>query len=203
MLTLNTFAFWQLIKWFTVNHIRIILLTLLLLIIFSTVKQSNAVQAEKKNRAEYWLKAALMRKFIRHIDWPADSKVADISIPFKICTIGKDPFGSHLESVFKKVNIKKKSAKINRSIKLNKVINCDLLYISHSERKNLDEILKLIRGKSILTISDTKGYTDRGVMINIYNYKKSLRFQINYEVVKQNPLHFSYRILHLAKIVNK
>ncbi|HHJ53866.1 MAG TPA: YfiR family protein, partial [Caldithrix abyssi] len=51
------------------------------------------------------------------------------------------------------------------------------------------------------TISDTPGFAKKGVMVNFYDWKGFIRFEINKKAVESSNLKFSSRLLRLARIV--
>jgi hypothetical protein len=58
-----------------------------------------------------------------------------------------------------------------------------------------------LRGSSVLTIGETKGFAQRGGIINFTIEKNKLHFEINLDAAKQTPLTISSKVLAIAKIV--
>jgi len=81
------------------------------------------------------------------------------------------------------------------------VRNCQVLFLSSSLSRRLPETLEIIRGRPILTIGDTDGYAQRGIMINMYLDKKRVRFEINTEKAEMAGLRISTKLLSLAGTV--
>ena len=78
----------------------------------------------------------------------------------------------------------------------------NILFISNSENKNLKNILEYTNNKPILTIGESKGFAEKGVLINFYLSENKVRFEINESAVRETGLYMSFRLLSLAKIVN-
>jgi len=53
-----------------------------------------------------------------------------------------------------------------------------------------------------LTIGDTKGFAQQGVIINFYIKDEKVRFEINVDAAKRANLKISAKLLRLAKIVH-
>jgi hypothetical protein len=53
----------------------------------------------------------------------------------------------------------------------------------------------------VLTVSDTTGFAEQGVLINFYVSQKRLHFEINEPAFRKAPLSVSTRLLEIAKIV--
>ena len=56
-------------------------------------------------------------------------------------------------------------------------------------------------GKPVLTVGDSQGFAERGVLINLFEESGYLRFDINMAAVQASPLKFSSRLLRLGRQV--
>lgn len=151
---------------------------------------------------EYKVKAEFIERFTRFIDWPADSNVVSSSTPFVICVIGDNPFGNYLQELAKTRKIKNRTIEVQIVTDFQRVKDCDLLFISRSEKDRLHEILAQTEGKPILTIGDTVGYAKDGVLINFYQEETNIRFEVNADAIQKSNLKFNARLLKLARIVD-
>ncbi len=79
--------------------------------------------------------------------------------------------------------------------------DCNILFITSSEKHNLSHLIDALGGSSILTVGDTEGYAEQGVIINLYIENNKVRFEINTEAAKRANLKLSSGLLKLAKIV--
>lgn len=150
---------------------------------------------------EYRIKAEFLERFTRFIEWPSDSSVSDTTVPFVICVIGKNPFGDYLEAIAKTRKIKEKPIVVHYVAKFEEITTCHLLFISRSERADLVRILSAAEERSILTVGDTEGFSQKGVHINFYQSGGNVRFEVNDTVVQKSKLKFSARLLKLARII--
>ena len=151
---------------------------------------------------EYVLKAAYLERITRFTDWPEEIAMSDTSKPFIIKVIGENPFGTTLEQMYSTTKIKNKSVEIDYISKPKEIDDCHLLFISSSMEKKFPKIIEYTKDKPILTISDTEGFGDKGVLINLYLSEKRLRFEINETAVKESGLEMSYMLLKVAKIIH-
>ena len=63
-------------------------------------------------------------------------------------------------------------------------------------------ILEQVRGRSVMTISDTKGFGHKGVLINFYiTDRGTLHFEINSTVLKQSSLKINLLLLEIARVI--
>lgn len=156
---------------------------------------------EKTKHAEYQVKAAYLYNFAKFVEWPAEM-FADKSLPFGICIFGKDPFGNAIDTI-KDKTVNGRNLEIKQYSGGEDVTACHIMFISPSEKKNLEGILEKIKDMHILTVSDMEGFADRGGMINLNKVEKKIRLEINIDAAKQSGLRMSSKLLKIAKIVKK
>lgn len=154
-------------------------------------------------QSEYTIKAVFLEHFTRFIDWPESSHIDDISLPFFIGVIGDNPFGSVLDQIYAEQSIKNKKVEILHLSTPDEITDCHLLFISSSSKEMLSEILSCTRYKPILTVSDTNGFAEDGVLINFYLTGDKIKFEINEKAVHESGLIMSYKLLNLARVVNQ
>jgi len=174
----------------------LLLLAAILLLIIPIPSSADVVSEE------YKLKAELLERFTRFIDWPTASSVSDPNTPFVIGVIGNDPFRTYLDHL-KDTKIKDKKVDVREVDDLSQLDQCQVLFISASQEKNLDEIVRRVNGKPVLTISDTNGFAQRGVLINFYREGEYERFEVNQTAADRSGLKFSSRLMKLARLVTE
>lgn len=151
---------------------------------------------------EYKVKAEFLERFTRFIEWPNDSPIHNPDKPFCICVTGKSPFGSYLQDMAAQVKIKGKPVEIHQIEQLNTELpKCQILFIARSEKDRLSDILKLTQDKPILTVGDTSGFAENGVLVNFFTSGNYIRFEVNIDRAEKSKLKFSSRLLKLAKLV--
>jgi hypothetical protein len=118
--------------------------------------------------------------------------------------LGETPIENILISKTKTSDTKIKSKKIivKRISTLKEINNCQILFISSSEKYELTKILKSVNKLPILTIGDTEGYSQRGVMINIF-IDKSIQFDVNKINADLSGIYISSKLLVHAQNVIK
>jgi hypothetical protein len=147
------------------------------------------------------LKAVYLEKFSRFITWPDECRMNDINQPFIISVFGKTELTESLNLVYSQQEIYKKRVIIKEIHDLNEIVGTHILFIAESEKKNIPKILLLTNGLPILTISESVGFSEKGILINFYEDNKRLRFEINETAVLKSPLKMSYYLLSTARII--
>lgn len=147
------------------------------------------------------LKAVYLEKFSRFVTWPEECQMDDINQPFIISIIGETDLTENLNLVYSQQLINKKKVLIRIIKDLNEISGSHILFIADTEKKNLQKILLAINGLPVLTVSDAKGFAEKGILINFYEENKKLRFEINETAVLKSPLKMSYYLLSTARII--
>ena len=90
---------------------------------------------------------------------------------------------------------------VKRFSDIDEVKDCHILFINHSRRSDLEELLADLKGRNILTVSDAEDFVEEGGMIRFVNRNKKIQFQINPEATKAENLKISSKLLSLSEIV--
>jgi hypothetical protein len=156
------------------------------------VSDTNAYEIKP---GEYRVKALFLYNFLKFIEWPANNNPA-----LRICILGEDPFENDIDLILNEtVNNRKLS--VSYIADYRELKKCNLIFISHSEEDRLAEIIKATKEYHIVTIGDTEGFAERGVMINFYLQENKVRFEINKDAADRSGIRMSSKLLNLAKIV--
>lgn len=151
---------------------------------------------------EYLMKAIAMEQLSRFIEWPSEAFDSNPSTPFIIAVIGKNPFGKKLEEAYTDHHIKKRTVKIVYIEKIEQLEDCHILFVSSSKKKELSKIVDTLKGTPILTVADTHGYAESGILANFFIEDNKLRFEINEKGMEEAGLNVSFLLIKVAKIVN-
>ena len=175
-----------------IKRFRIILIICLLLSAVKLFSQTD----------EYWVKGVFIEKITRFIEWPQGSKVNDVNKKFVISVIGDNPFAKKLNEIYKDTKIKNKQVELRYINRISEIDGSDVLFICSNEKDMLTDILAFTKDKLILTLADSEGFGEGGVLINFFIIDNKIKFEINETAVKAAGLMPSYMLLNLAKVVN-
>lgn len=151
---------------------------------------------------EYTMKAVAFEKLAMFITWPDNSSTNETSQEFIIAVLGQNPFNGILEEVYAGKKIKERKVKIIYLKDIENIVNCDILFISGNKLNEVNEIIKGIKGRPILTVSETEGFVEAGCFINFYEYENKLRFEINQKGMMDAGFIIDYRLLRVSKVLN-
>lgn len=82
---------------------------------------------------------------------------------------------------------------------INALRQCNVLFISGSERQRFRSIISAVRNLSILTITDMPGFLEQGCVINLGIENNKIYFEINLAAASRANLTLRSQLLRLAK----
>lgn len=151
--------------------------------------------------SEYELKAAFIYQIAKFVEWPSAGAPVNAGMPLRLCVLGGNPFGPALESIRgKPVNERRMEVSL---LDMNAGISgCAMLFIAAPMERHIERITALSRGTGVLTIGDTQGFAQRGVMVNFFQQDGKIRFEVNLDATRHDGLKISSKLLSLARIVD-
>jgi len=117
---------------------------------------------QQPNPAEYRVKALFLYNFAKFVEWPHS-----IGDTLNICILGDDPFGAYIEGLEDRP-LNEQKVKIRRIEAVRDIKKCQVLFVDSSEDERLDIIVAEATGKGILTVGDSEGNAERGLIIEFY-----------------------------------
>lgn len=149
---------------------------------------------------EYEVKAVFLFNFSQFVDWPA-AAFADGSSPLVIGVLGHDPFGATLDEIVRGETVNGRPLAVRRYQSLEQLDTCHILFIDRSQEAQLGAILPVLKGRSILTVSDFDGFARRGGMIRFITVGNRIRLRVNLAAAQEAKLTISSKLLRPAQIV--
>ena len=181
----------------------------ILIVIISLVSamalRSHAEGLESSDSSEYLIKAGFIYNFAKLVEWPTTA-FAQAESPIVIGILGDDPFGATLDRIVadKKINGRGFAVKrLKWTKELKDLRDCNILFVSSSEKEHMDGVVDAIKWLPILTIGDVPGFARRGGIMNFTLEDNKIRFEVNVEAAKRADLTISSRLLTLARIVQQ
>jgi len=149
---------------------------------------------------EYVIKAVFLYNFLNYIKWPDTQNISGIP-KVKLCIVGRDPFGSALTALKKKVSA-------NWDLEIAHIAidqplpepSCRIVFISHLEPKHIT-INKSLSSVGVLTVSDIEGFAKNTGIIELVKRKDKIKLIINADRLKQAKLNASSKLMKISEIV--
>ena len=171
-------------------RLRILIFFILISSIFLIgVKNTNA---EPIWQREYKIKASFIYYFSKFIEWPDNENKNNETI--SLCIYGKNDFGNTLDF------LKDKNFELKKINNVKNADACNILFINPSKTKSLRPIMKQLADSGVLTVSESKGFTNQGGIVNFYIDKNNVRFEINLDVANQAGFKISSKLLKIANV---
>lgn len=155
---------------------------------------------------EKTVRAVYLLNFIRFTEWPSASLPE--GAPYVVGVAGNRALEEELLALADKQRVRDRKVRVVRVNHARDVEGCHLLYIEAAPRQGeesapgADELLPSVRGRPVLTVSDSPDFLKRGGAINLYVAEEAkLRFAITPSNARGAGLTLSSRLLALAKIV--
>jgi len=143
---------------------------------------------------EYRIKAAFLYNFTSFVTWPEDRAGTP---GFTLCVLGDDPFGDLLDKLAGKP-VNGKQLVVRRLGSLALLDQCQLVFVSEASTDQIGDALALLRELPVLTVSDIRGFTELGGIIEFRIIANKVRFDINLDAAESSGLTISSKLLSLA-----
>jgi hypothetical protein len=167
------------------------------ILLLATLAGSTTARADDQSLPEYQLKALFLYNFAKFVTWPPNT-FAETNSPICVGVVGKDRFGPHLDKIAQSVPLNGHPFVVRHYATIAQARDCQILFISDSEKSRVDEYLKALRNQSVLTVSDLDDFVRKGGMIQFSTVGEKVRFAINNGAAHDARLRISSQLLNLA-----
>ena len=157
-------------------------------------------RAESDQNSEAMVKLAFLYKTAEFVQWPPEA-LPSPAAPLIVCMAGQDPFAGETRELLRGRTAAGHPIQMKRLKPGEDPKACHIIFIPAGDNRIAARILAAIKGASILSIGESKGFADLGGIINLALEGNRLRFEINLDAAAQTRLRISSKLLSLAKIV--
>ncbi len=158
------------------------------------------LSAQTEPSKEYQVKAVFLFNFAQFVEWPP-AAFADSNSPLVIGVLGDDPFGAYLDETVRAERVANRVMQVQRYHRVDEITTCHVLFISQSEESRLEQTLATLRGRTILIVSDSDDFLQRGGMIQLATSEGKIRLRINVNAARTANLTISSKLLRSAELV--
>lgn len=137
--------------------------------------------------------AVYIYNFTKFLEWGNNDEEN-----FHIAVLGKNKIAEPLYKIAEKENVNGKKIIVDEIKDISQLKKCSMLFISTEDDNLLPAILKRTAEKKIITISNARGFADKGVCINFVIADEKMKFEINRSAIEQLGIIPSSRLLSLA-----
>ncbi len=149
---------------------------------------------------EYDLKAAFLFNFAQFVDWPPEAFANDRA-PFVIGVVGEDPFGRSLDEIVAGESVREHPIVVRRFPTLHDLGPCHMLFVGRPDAARPWEVAEALRGRTVLTVGDAKGFASHGGAIEFVVVGGRLRLIVNVAEARAAKLTISSKLLRQSELV--
>jgi YfiR/HmsC-like len=150
--------------------------------------------------SELEVKAAFLLNFLKFVEWPAD-RLPNPTAPYIIAVMGEDALGATLVGATIGKTIGTRPVQVQVAARTSDISSAHLVFIAASHQRQLPTILRELEGRGVLTVGDTPGFAESGVVLNLVTQDNRVRFEANTAAAARARLRLSSHLLRIARIV--
>ncbi len=141
---------------------------------------------------EYRLKAAFLYNFALFTEWPEDGNAA-----LTVCVAGPDTFGGELAALNGKA-VGLRRIRVTWADIDGPLAGCHLVFIPASANDAIPNVIAQLAGRPVLTVADSQGAAQRGVMLNMTVAQDKIVFEANTRAARSARIGLNSKLLRLA-----
>jgi len=142
-------------------------------------------------------KAVFLFHLTQFVTWP---EIED-DREFRVGILGPDPFGPVLEEVFQGETVGGRRIVVRRANTAASLADSDLVYVSPRARESMVRILRVFRGRAVLTVGEESGFLDTGGIVRFARAPTDkIRLEIDLNHAKASGLRISAQLLRVADV---
>ena len=146
------------------------------------------------------VKALFVVNFLGFAEWPA-SKTPAVPGKLLIAVLGDPEFAHLITEAATGRSIAGKTIAVRALDAPEMAADAHLVFIAGSQARRLPAALRALSGTAVLTVSDTDGFAQEGVAINLYELDNRVRIEVNSTAAARAGLRLSANLMRLARIV--
>lgn len=173
-------------------------LLLLMLTFRGTLQQAAAGSSGRADSRD--VKAVFLVNFLSFTDWPA-GKLAPAPARLVIAILGDPSFAAVVERAAAGHTVDGRPIGVQVVESPEQAAGAHLVFIASSQGRRLPAVLRALSDATVLTVSDTDGFAQEGVAINLYTLDNRVRIEVNSTAAARAGVHLSANLMRLARIV--
>ena len=150
--------------------------------------------AQNSEEINAHIKATFIYNFTRYIEWPAESKKGN----FVIGIFGTTPLFAELNKMKQKTTRGNQPFEIKTYSSVSVIGNCHIIFISKEKSGEIPEVVKMLKDKNTLIISEKDGLIEKGADINFVIFNNKQGFEINRTNISDHGLSMASSLTSFA-----
>ncbi len=144
----------------------------------------------------YKVEAAFLLNFAHYVTWPAGA-FSDARSPWRICILGRDPFGDLLEKTFRGRTEQGRPFEIYRADTVEELPECNIVFVAYRDAARRRSALAELRGRPVLTVGDAAEFLHEGGIIR-FEVADRVKMSINLDHARSAFLKIQTKMLEVS-----
>lgn len=149
---------------------------------------------------EHQVRAAFLLNFLKFVEWP-DTKVPAAGAPFVVVVLGDAELAAKLATALNGRAVLRHPVAVRSARDIDSIREAHLVFIAPGATHQLASVVRATEGRGVLTVGDTPGFAEAGVVINLYVAGDRMRFEVNTAAAARARVRLSSQLLRLARLV--
>ena len=141
------------------------------------------------------VKTAIIYKLTKFIVWPKRKQA------LTICILGEGSINIEMNRINHKNSMGRRLSITHKDPNAPFEKLCDALYIHNTDSSIVSKVIEKLKGKPVLTISDSRNFAEKGGVVGLSRKGKRINFSINQTSANAAGLTINSQLLGLAKII--
>ena len=120
-----------------------------------------------------------------------------------VVTVLNNPYGDLFDKVFAGKTINSKKVKIKYINSIDKLEDTGILYIANVSSENLSNVLKKATNKNMLTVSDIRGFAEKGGVLQVFIVSQKPKLKINIDAAAKEDIKIKASLLRIAEVIKE
>lgn len=154
------------------------------------------------SESEKQVRAMFVYNFANFVEWPRKA-FSRANSPLQVCLLGDVPFSPYLEPMSGTIiGERELLVSITDDEKRFKG-QCHILFVGDDKKLDMERLYKSKKYVYILSVSEQKGFIERGGIVNIIDQSQKISFDIDLDNAKKRGLFISSDLLSLARNIKR
>ena len=158
---------------------------------------AQSAKAELDDKVIYERQAIIIYKFLGYVGWP-QLTYSDGIKNIDLCIVGEDKWGAILDKIADRAKSQKESIiNVKRGVPASAIDGCNVILVSGAANSNA--VIESSKSKAVLTISDAKGFSALGGIVEFVKQEGGIGFKINNIRARSVGLKIDSELLDMAQ----
>jgi hypothetical protein len=149
---------------------------------------------------EYQIKASFVYTVAKFVEWP-EGAFRDPAMPMTLGILGDDAASEAIADTLRGRKVHNRALVVKRLSDPGAARDCQILYVSSLEGRNLPALLSQVASQGILTVGEGSEFAASGGILGLTLRESLVQFEVNIAAAQRAGLAISSKILRLGRVV--